>query len=133
MFASRRFAMSMLLTASLGAGTVSSVAGCGGSSPPAAPVTTSAAPPTAATPSESTQPKISQATLQNFVNCMKSHNVTFSAARVTAKEVRDAFRALSVARQQSVFAACGPALPANIRQAVQQRMAEETASTTAGP
>jgi len=133
MFASRRFAMSILLAASLGAGTVSSLAGCGGSSPPAAPVITSAAPPTAATPSESQQPEISQATLQNLVNCMKSHKVIFSAVRVTAKEARDAFRALSVARQQSVFAACGPALPANIRQAVQQRMAGETASATASP
>ena len=132
MFANRRFAVSVLLAASLGAGTVIGVAGCGGSSPRAAPVTTSAAPPAVA-PSESGQPKISQAALQNVVSCMKSHGVTFSAARVTAKEVKGTFRALSVARQQSVFAACGPALPANIRQAVQQRMAQETASAAASP
>ena len=132
MFANRRFAVSVLLAASLGAGTVIGVAGCGGSSPRAAPVTTSAAPPAVA-PSESGQPKISQAALQNVVSCMKSHGVTFSAASVTAKEVKGAFRALSVARQQSVFAACGPALPANIRQAVQQRMAQETASAAASP
>ncbi|MDX6393334.1 MAG: hypothetical protein QOJ73_4397 [Streptosporangiaceae bacterium] len=133
MFANRRFAVPVLLAASLGAGTVIGVAGCGGSSPRAAPVTTSAAPPAAATPSESEQPKISPAALQNVVSCMKSHGVTFSAATVTAKEVKGAFRALSVTRQQSVFAACGPALPANIRQAVQQRMAQETASAAASP
>lgn len=133
MFANRRFAVSVLLVASLGAGVVISTAGCGGSSPASAPVTTTGAPPTAATPSETKQPKISQAVLQNVVNCMKSHGVTFPGAGVTAKEVKDAFRALSVARQQSVFAACGPALPANIRQAVQQRMAQETAGPAASP
>jgi hypothetical protein len=75
MFANRRFAVSVLLAASLGAGAVTDVAGCGGSSPAAAPVTTSAVPPAAAAPSESEQPKISQAALQNVVSCMKSHGI----------------------------------------------------------
>jgi hypothetical protein len=125
--------VSVMLAVSLGSGTVITVAGCGGSSPAAAPVTTSAAPPAAATPSESKQPKISQAVLQNVVNCMKSQGVNFSEAKVSAKTVKDAFRALSVTKQQSVFAACGSALPANIRQVVQQRMAQETTGSPASP
>ena len=133
MFANRRFALSVLLAASLGAGTVTTVAGCGGSSPAAAPVTTSAAPSATAAPPEPKQQKISPAVLQKVVNCMKSQGVTFSEAAVTAKQVKGTFRALSVARQQSVFAACGPALPANIRQVIQQRMAQETAGATASP
>ncbi len=132
MFANPRFALSVLLAVSLAAASVTTVAGCGGSSPAAGPVTTSAAPATA-TPSESKQPKISQAVLQNVVNCMKSQGVSFSEAALTAKEVKDAFRALAVAKQQSVFAACGSALPANIRQVVQQRMAQETAGPAVSP
>ena len=136
MFANRNFAVSVLLAAALGAGTVTGVAGCGGSSPAAPPVTTSAAPPTpSATPTtaKSKQPKVSQAELQSVVNCMKSHDVTFTDARVTAKEIKNAFRALPVARQQSVFAACGSTLPASVRQVVQQRIAAETAAASASP
>jgi hypothetical protein len=63
---------------------------------------------------------------------MESHGVTISAtsARVTAKQIKGAFGALPVAKQQSVFAACSSLLPPDIRQAVQQRMAEETAGAT---
>jgi hypothetical protein len=50
---------------------------------------------------------------------------------VKAKQIRDAFKALPVAKQQSVFAACGSLLPTTIRQALQQRIAEETAGASA--
>jgi hypothetical protein len=134
MFANRRSAIAVSLAVSLSAGTaVASLAGCGGTAPAVAPATTAAAPSAAATPSGTKQPEISQAVLQKLVNCMKSRNVTFSQARVTEKEVRDAFRSLSVARQQSVFAACGPILPESIRQAVRQRMTEETGGAASGP
>jgi hypothetical protein len=139
MSASRRFTASALLAASLAIGTAVTAAGCGGGSPAAAPATTSAAPPatTAASPSPSPSPsksqKISPAVLQNVINCMKSHDVKFSAASPTGKDVRDVFRSLTVARQQGVFNACGQVLPANIRQLVQQRMAQETAGATASP
>ena len=131
--ANRRFTASVLLAASLGFGTAVTAAGCGGSSPAAAPATTSAAPPTTAAPSPSKSPKISAAALQDIINCMKSHGVNFSTERLTGKDVKDVFRSLTVARQQSVFNACGRALPANIRQLVQQRMAQETAGATASP
>jgi len=64
---------------------------------------------------------------------MESHGVAISAAAgvKTAKQIKDAFKALPVAKQQSVFAACSSVLPPDIRQAVQQRMAKETAGATA--
>lgn len=133
MSANRRFAASVLLAASLGIGTAVTAAGCGGSSPAAAPATTAAAPPATAAPSPSKSQKISAAALQNVINCMKSHGVNFSTANPTGKDVRTVFRSLTVARQQSVFNACGQVLPANIRQLVQQRMAQETAGATASP
>lgn len=133
MSANRRFTASALLAVSLAIGTAVTAAGCGGSPPAAAPATTSAAPPAAAAPSPAESPKISPAALQDVINCMKSHGVNFSSARLTAKDVKTAFRSLTVARQQSVFNACGQVLPANIRQLVQQRMAQETAGATASP
>jgi hypothetical protein len=133
MSANRRFTASVLLAASLGIGTAVTAAGCGGSSPAAAPATTSAAPAAAAAPSPSKSPKISAAVLQNVIDCMKSHAVNFSTANPTGKDVKNVFRSLTVARQQSVFNACGRVLPANIRQLVQQRMAQETAGATASP
>ena len=131
MFATRRFTISVLLAASLG--TAVTAAGCGESSPAAAPATISAAPSATVAPAPSKSPKISAAVLQNVINCMKSHGVNFSTARLTAKEVKDTFRSLPVARQQAVFNACGSLLPADVRQVVQQRIAEETAGTTASP
>jgi uncharacterized membrane protein YebE (DUF533 family) len=135
MSASRRFTAAALLAAGLAIGTAVTAAGCGGSSPAAAPATTSAAPPAAPapSPSPSKSPKISAAVLQNIINCMKSHGVSFSTERPTGKDVRHAFTSLTVARQQSVFSACGQVLPANARQLVQQRMAQETAGATASP
>jgi hypothetical protein len=65
---------------------------------------------------------------------MKSHGVAISTGagvRVNAKQVKDAFKALPIAKQQSVLAACGSLLPPNIRQAVRQKMAQETAGATA--
>jgi len=129
----RRFTASVLLAVSLAIGIAVTVAGCGGSSTAAAPATTSAAPPAAAAPSASKSPKISAAVLQDVINCMKSHGVKFSTERLTSKDVKDVFRSLTVARQQSVFNACGQVLPANIRQIVQQRIAQETAGATASP
>lgn len=131
MSANRRFTASVLLAASLGIGTAVTAAGCGGASPAAAPATTSAAPPAAAAPSKS--PKISPTVLQNVINCMESHGVNFSTANPTGKDVKNVFRSLTVARQQSVFNACRQVLPANIRQLVQQRMAQETAAAAASP
>lgn len=131
--AGRRFPASVLLAVSLGIGTAVTAAGCGGSSPAAAPATTSAAPPAAAAPSPSKSQQISPAVLQNVINCMRSHGVSFSVASPTGKDVKDVFRSLTVARQQSVFNACGQVLPANIRQLVQQRMVLETAGATASP
>jgi hypothetical protein len=127
--AHRRFAASVLLAASLGFGTAITAAGCGGSSP----ATTSAAPPAPAAPSPSKSPKISAAALQDIITCMKSQGVSFSTPRLTGKDVEDVFRSLTVARQQSVFNACGQVLPAAVRQVVQQRMAQETADATASP
>lgn len=131
MFNHRRFAASVLLAAGLGAGTVT-VAGCGGSPPAAAPATTSAAPSVTATPSQQKQPKISVTALGNVAHCVQAHGVAIPAdeARVNAKEIKDVFRALPLAKQHSVFAACGPLLPAAVRQVVQERMAEETGGTT---
>ncbi len=133
MSASRRFTAAALLAAGLAIGTAVTAAGCGGSSPAAAPATTSAGPPAAAAPAPAKSPKISPAVLQAVINCMKSHGVTFSTERPTGKDVKTAFRSLTAARQQSVFNACGQVLPANIRQSVQQRMAQETAGATASP
>lgn len=125
MSANRRFTASVLLAVSLGA--AATVAGCGGS-PPAA---TSVAPPGPKTP------KIPASELQKSATCMKSQGVTFSTAKVTGKDVKETFRSLPVGRQQSVFRACGSALPASIRLVIQQRMARETAGaapgTTASP
>jgi hypothetical protein len=133
MSASRRFTASALLAVSLAIGTAVTAAGCGGSSPAAAPATTSVAPPAATVPSPAKSPKISPTVLQDAINCMKSHGVNFPAARLTSKDVKKAFTSLTVARQQSVFNACGQTLPASIRQVVQQRMAQETAAATASP
>jgi hypothetical protein len=133
MSANRRFTASVLLAVSLAIGTAVTAAGCGGSSPAAAPATTSAAPPASAAPSPSISPKISAAALQNIINCMKSHGVNFSTARLTGKDVKNVFRSLTPARQQSVFNACGQVLPAEVRQVVQQRIAQETAGATASP
>jgi hypothetical protein len=126
MSANRRFTASVLLAASLAIGTAVTAAGCGGSSPAAAPATTSAASPATAAPSPSESPKISATVLENVINCMKSHGANFSTANPTGQDVRDVFRSLTVAKQQSVFNACGQVLPADFRQLVQQRMAQET-------
>jgi hypothetical protein len=136
-----RFAGSVLLAGGLGAGALISVAGCGGSSSVSAPDTSATPAPAAsaspaASPSGSARSAISGATLDAIVKCMESHGAAISAgggATVTPKQVKDAFKALPVAKQQSVFAACGSLLPPAIRQAVQQRIAQETAGATATP
>jgi hypothetical protein len=135
MFANRRFgrfAGPVLLAAGLVAGTLTSVAGCGGSSPTAAQATASAAPlPTASRPGSA----VTKAMLQKVLGCMNSHGVPISgtAAKGVRKRIKDALKALPVAKQESLLAACGQFLPAIIRQAVQQRIAQETARPTASP
>jgi hypothetical protein len=131
-----RFVGSVLLAVGLGAGVLISVAGCGGSSPASAPATSATPAPGAASPSGSTRSgsAISSATVTAVAKCMESHGAAISAGggtRVSAKQLKDAFRALPAARQQSVFAACGSLLPPDIRQAVQQRIAQETAGAPA--
>ena len=131
MSANRRFPASVSLVAGLAIGTVTTVAACGSSPPAVAPATTSAAPSATAAPSPPKQPQVSQAVLQNVARCLQAHGVSIPAESATGKEgkaLRDAFRALPLPKQHSVFAACGSLLPADLRQTVQQRMTEESST-----
>jgi hypothetical protein len=129
----RRIALSVMLTASLGAGVTVTAAGCGGSSPAAAgtpAVSASASPPATATASGS---PVNAALLASVIRCLRSHGLAV-ADSAPLKQVKVAFKALPVAEQQRDFTACGPLLPATIRQKVAERIAdEEAARPTASP
>jgi hypothetical protein len=134
MSVNRRFALSVMLTASLGAGLAVTAAGCGGSSPTAsgspgmtssAAVTASAAASASATATASDSP-VNAALLARVISCLRSHGLAV-ADGAPLKQVKTAFKALPVAEQQSDFMACGPLLPATIRQKVAERIADEAA------
>src|ERR1700733_12932280 len=113
-----------MLTASLGAGVTVTAAGCGGSSPAAAEtpaVSASASPPATATASGS---PVNAALLASVIRCLRSHGLAV-ADSAPLKQVKVAFKALPVAEQQRDFTACGPLLPATIRQKVAERIADE--------
>ena len=133
MSVNRRIALSVMLTASLGAGVTVTAAGCGGSSPAAAgtpAVSASASPPATATASGS---PVNAALLASVIRCLRSHGLAV-ADSAPLKQVKVAFKALPVAEQQRDFTACGPLLPATIRQKVAERIAdEEAARPTASP
>lgn len=135
MSVNRRIALSVMLTASLGAGVTVTAAGCGGSSPAAAEtpaVSASASPPATATATASGSP-VNAALLASVIRCLRSHGLAV-ADSAPLKQVKVAFKALPVAEQQRDFTACGPLLPATIRQKVAERIAdEEAARPTASP
>jgi hypothetical protein len=127
-----RFAGSLLLAAGLGAGALTGVAGCGGPVSRAAPATTSAAPsPTAARPGS----VVTKAMLLKVLSCINSHGVPISntAMKGVKKRLKDTLRALPVARQENLLAACGHFVPPAVRQAVRQLIAQETALPAASP
>jgi hypothetical protein len=128
-----RLVVSVSIATGIGLATLATAVACGGSSPAARPATASAAPSVTAAPSQHHQQKISQTTLDNVVKCMKSQGVAFPRTDVMAKDVKDAFRALPVAGRQKVVAACGSLLPAEIRQVVEQRMAQKPGGPSEGP
>lgn len=130
------FVRSALLAVGIGAAVLAAASGCGDSPPTSAPSASSAPASSASAPATATpaRPAVSGAVLTSVARCMRSHGVAVSAktsVRVTARQLKDAFRALPIARQRSVFAACGSLLPADIRKVVRQRMAEETAGPAA--
>jgi hypothetical protein len=67
------------------------------------------------------------------ISCLRSRGLAV-ADSAPLKQVKTAFKALPVAEQQRDFTACGPLLPATIRQKVAERIAdEEAARPTASP
>ena len=133
MFVNRRFALSVMLTVSLGAGVAVTAAGCGGSSPAAS--GTPAASPTASAAATATASgsAVNAALLASVISCLRSRGLAV-ADSAPLKQVKTAFKALPVAEQQRDFTACGPLLPATIRQKVAERIAdEEAARPTASP
>jgi hypothetical protein len=135
MSVNRRIALSVMLTASLGAGVTVTAAGCGGSSPAAA-GTPAVTAPAAASPSPSASASgspVNAALLVSVIRCLRSHGLAV-ADSAPLKQVKVAFKALPVAEQQRDFTACGSLLPATIRQKVAERIAdEEAARPTASP
>jgi hypothetical protein len=133
MSVNRRFALSVMLTASLGAGVAVTAAGCGGSSPAATGTPAVTAAPTASASATASGSPVSAALLASAISCLRSHGLAV-ADSAPLKQVKATFSALPVAKQQSDFAACGPLLPATIRQQVAERIAdEEAARPTASP
>ncbi len=124
-----RLVLPVMLAASLGAGVAVTAAGCGGPSPAAAGTAAPAASPSspaAATGSGPGSP-VDAALLASAIRCLRSHGLAV-ADSASLKQVKLAFGALPVARQQSDFTACGPLLPATVRQQVQERIADEQAA-----
>jgi hypothetical protein len=116
-----------LVSAVVVVGVALGCAGCGGSS---------SGTPGAATPSASTSPSgtplatgVSGKGNPGFLSasvtaCLKTHGAALPAG-ATAKQVRNAFRALPLAKQQSAFTACESLLPVLVRQIIQQDLAKE--------
>jgi hypothetical protein len=135
MSVNRRFVLSVMLTVCLGASVAVTAAGCGGSSPaatgtPAVTASSSASPSASAAASGS---PVNVALLASVISCLRSHGLAV-ADSAPLKQVKVAFKALPVAEQQRDFTACGPLLPATIRQKVAERIAdEEAARPTASP
>jgi hypothetical protein len=131
---SRRFALWVMLTASLGAGVAIAAAGCGGSSPAASgsPAVTASptAPPSASASASASGSAVNAALLASVTNCLRSHGLAVADGALL-KQVKVAFTALPLAGQQHDFTACGPLLPATIRQKVAQRIADEEAARPA--
>jgi len=124
-----RFTMSVLLTAALGAGVAAAAAGCGSSSPapPVSPATPPSSSSPAAIPSGSSA---NAALLASVISCLRSYGVTV-ADGAELKQVKAAFQALPLAKQQQDFTACGPLLPPAIRQETAERIADEQAAASA--
>jgi hypothetical protein len=133
MSVNRRFALSVMLTASLGAGVTVTAAGCGGASPAASGTPAVTASPTASATATASGSPVNAALLASVIRCLRSHGLAV-ADSAPLKQVKTAFKALPVAEQQNDFTACGPLLPATIRQKVAERIAdEEAARPTASP
>lgn len=115
--------------------------GCGSSSHAAAPTTspTVTTLPTTTSTALSTTKKagaLSTAEVAAILTCLKAHGVAVpasGAAQGTAKQVRVAFTGLPATQQQDVVTACGPLLPASLRQELQSRIGQETSTTTVAP
>jgi len=135
MSVNHRVALSVMLTASLGAGVAVTAAGCGGSSPAATGTPAVTASPTASASAFATASgsPVNAALLASAISCLRAQGLAV-ADSASLKQVKATFSALPVAKQQSDFTACGPLLPAAIRQQVAERIAdEEAARPTASP
>ena len=119
-----------MLTASLGAGVTVTAAGCEVLRPPR-PCHRPSRPfrPSPATATASGSP-VNAALLASVIRCLRSHGLAV-ADSAPLKQVKVAFKALPVAEQQRDFTACGPLLPATIRQKVAERIADEEAAASA--
>jgi hypothetical protein len=133
MSVNHRVALSVMLTASLGAGVAVTAAGCGGSSPAATGTPAVTASPAASASATASGSPVNAALLASAISCLRAQGLAV-ADSASLKQVKATFSALPVAKQQSDFTACGPLLPAAIRQQVAERIAdEEAARPTASP
>jgi hypothetical protein len=133
MSVNHRVALSVILTASLGAGVAVTAAGCGGSSPAATGTPAVTASPTASASATASGSPVNAALLASAISCLRAQGLAV-ADSASLKQVKATFSALPVVKQQSDFTACGPLLPAAIRQQVAERIAdEEAARPTASP
>jgi hypothetical protein len=127
MSVNHRVALSVMLTASLGAGVAVTAAGCGGSSPAATGTPAVTASPTASASATASGSPVNAALLASAISCLRAQGLAI-ADSASLKQVKATFSALPVAKQQSDFTACGPLLPAAIRQQVAERIADEQAA-----
>ena len=130
MSVNHRVALSVMLTASLGAGVAVTAVGCGGSSPAATGTPAVTASPTASASATASGSPVNAALLASAISCLRAQGLAI-ADSTSLKQVKATFSALPVAKQQSDFTACGPLLPAAIRQQVAERIADEQAARPA--
>jgi hypothetical protein len=110
-----RSTAAMVLALCAAAGVTVTAAGCGG--PPAA----SASPQGAKAAKSGKASKASNPVPANVISCLNSHGMSVPAG-ATTQQVRSAFNALPVTRQQSTYNACGSLFPAKLRQKIQARL-----------
>jgi hypothetical protein len=125
--ASRRSALAAMLV--VGVAAVS--AGCASSSSSSTDPSSTGTPTATATATPSriplaiTQPGGGQPSLSpSIIACLRDHGVPVTS-KSTNKQVRQAFVALPLASQESVFSACEHLFPASVRQTIAQDIAQE--------
>ena len=64
----------------------------------------------------------------DVISCLNSHGMSVPAGATTG-QVKLAFNALPVARQQSVYNACGSLMPAKFRQKIQAKLTPTPSAT----